>query len=74
MHGIERTRKTDKPKEGGVAITSIFIRYADGREMTFVPDAGRATFSEDDILELHNVLERTASRAEWADINTRLGF
>jgi len=42
--------------------------------MTFVPDAGRETFSEDDILELHNILERTASAAEWANINTRLGF
>ena len=42
--------------------------------MNFVPDAGRDAFSEDDILELHNVLERAASMAEWADINTRLGF
>ena len=74
MHGIERTRKTDRPREGGVAVPRIFVRYSDGREMTFVPDAGRETFSEDDILELHNVLERAASRAEWADINTRLGF
>ena len=74
MHGIERTRKADRPMEGGVAVTRILVRYSDGREMTFVPDAGRDTFSEDDILELHNVLERTASMAEWADVNTRLGF
>ena len=74
MHGIERTRKSDRPMEGGVAVTSILVRYSDGREMTFVPDAGRDTFSEDDILEFHNVLERIASTAEWADINTRLGF
>lgn len=74
MHGIERTRKTDRPMEGGVAVTRILVRYSDGREMIFVPDAGRDTFSEDDILELHNVLERVASKAEWADVNTRLGF
>ena len=60
--------------EDGVGITRIVVRYTDGRLMTFVPDAGREAFSEDDILELHNVLERAASMAEWADINTRLGF
>jgi len=60
--------------EVGVGIARIVVRYTDGRMMTFVPDAGREAFSEDDILELHNVLERTASTAEWADINARLGF
>ena len=74
MHGIERTRKAHGPMEDGVGITRIVVRYTDGRLMTFVPDAGREAFSEDDILELHNVLERAASTAEWADINTRLGF
>ena len=74
MHGIERTHKADAPKEGGVAVTQIVLRYADGREMNFVPDAGRDTFSEDDILELKNLLDRTSAAAEWSDINTRLGF
>ena len=74
MHGIERTRKSEGPVDVGIAVTRILVRYSDGRLMTFVPDAGRETFSEDDILELHNVLERTASAAEWANINTRLGF
>jgi hypothetical protein len=74
MQGIERIRRTDAPREGGVAVSQIVFRYADGREMRFVPDAGRETFSEDDILELKNVLDRTSSHAEWADINTRLGF
>jgi len=60
--------------EDSVGVTRVLVRYSDGRQMIFVPDAGRATFSEDDVLELHNVLERTASVAEWADINTRLGF
>jgi len=74
MQGIERIRKTDAPREGGVAVSQIVFRYSDGRQMTFVPDAGRETFSEDDILELKNLLDRTSSLAEWSDINTRLGF
>jgi hypothetical protein len=74
MQGIERIRKTDVPREGGVAVSQIVFRYSDGREMRFVPDAGRGTFSEDDILELKNLLDRTSAHAEWSDINTRLGF
>ena len=74
MHGIERTRKAIGPKEDSVGVTSIVVRYSDGRVMTFVPDAGRETFSEDDILELKKVIGRIASTAEWAEINTRLGF
>ncbi len=74
MHGIERTRKETGPMEQGVGVTRVVVRYSDGRVMNFVPDAGRDAFSEDDILELRNVLERAASTAEWADINTRLGF
>ena len=60
--------------EDGIRVTSILVRYSDGRVMNFVPDAGRDTFSEDDILELKNVIERMSSAAEWAEINTRLGF
>jgi hypothetical protein len=74
MQGIERDRRADAPMEGRVGLTQIVFRYSDGREMTFVPDAGRETFSEDDILELKSVLDRTSSHAEWANINTRLGF
>ena len=74
MQGIERIRKTNVPREGGVAVTQVVFRYSDGREMRFVPDAGRETFSGDDILELKNVLDRTSALAEWSDINTRLGF
>jgi hypothetical protein len=74
LHGIERTRKTNGPVEDSVGVTSMVARYSDGRAMTFVPDAGRETFSEDDILELKKVLERMSSAAEWAEINTRRGF
>jgi hypothetical protein len=74
LHGIERTRKATGPMEHGVGVTRVVVRYSDGRVMNFVPDAGRDAFSEDDILELRNVIERIASTAEWAEINTRLGF
>ncbi len=74
MHGIERTRKAHGPAEQGVGVTRIVVRYADGRVMNFVPDAGRRAFSEDDMLELKNILDRSSSTAEWSDINTRLGF
>ena len=74
MHGIERTRNVHGPTEDGVGITRIVVRYSDGRVMNFVPDAGRDAFSEDDILELKKIFDRASSTAEWADINTRLGF
>jgi hypothetical protein len=60
--------------EAGIGVTRIVIRYSDGRVMNFVADAGREAFSEDDILELKKVIDRMSSTAEWAGINTRLGF
>jgi hypothetical protein len=74
MQGIVRDRKGNSPMEGGIGIERIVVRYSDGREAIFVPDAGRTTFSEDDVLELKNLLDRTSAHAEWSDINTRLGF
>jgi hypothetical protein len=74
MQGIERARKANAPMERGVGISRIVFRYSDGREMIYVPDAGRETFSEDDVLELKDLLDRTSAHAEWSDINTRLGF
>ena len=74
MHGIQRTRRAHGPAEQGVGVTRIVVRYSDGRVMNFVPDAGRRAYSEDDMLELKKLLDRTSSAAEWADINTRLGF
>ncbi len=74
MHGIQRTRRAHGPAEQGVGVTRIVVRYSDGRVVNFVPDAGRRAYSEDDMLELKKLLDRTSSAAEWADINTRLGF
>ena len=74
MHGIERIRKANGPVEAGIGVTRIVVRYSDGRVLNFVPDAGREAFSEDDMLEFKKVIERMSSAAEWAEINTRLGF
>jgi hypothetical protein len=72
LHGIERTREMSDPSgsQGGVA--RILVRYSDGRVLTFVPDAGRETFSEDDILEFKKLLDGATSTAEWAGLDTHL--
>ena len=74
MHGIQRTSEMRDPSGAQGGITKVIVRYSDGRVLNFVPDARREAFSEDDILELTKVLSRASSVAEWADINTRLGF
>ncbi|QIN82851.1 hypothetical protein GBA63_09465 [Rubrobacter tropicus] len=74
MHGIQREKRHSNPGKEGAGVSRVVIRYADGRVMNFVPDAGRQNFHEDDVLELKKILTRAASKAEWADINTRLGF
>ena len=71
MHGIERTRKMQGPVEGQGGIRRIVVRYSDGRVLNFDPDAGRETFSEDDILEVKEILDKAAAKAEWAEISAR---
>ena len=56
-------------REGG--IRRIVVRYSDGRVLNFDPDAGRETFSEDDILEFKEILDQASAKAEWVEINTR---
>ena len=74
MHGIQREKRRNGPAEEGVGVAKIVVRYTDGRVLNFVPDARRETFSEDDILELQKMIDHASATAEWADINTRLGF
>jgi hypothetical protein len=71
VHGIERTRKMQGPVEREGGIRRIVVRYSDGRVLNFDPDAGRETFSEDDILEFKEILDQASAKAEWAEINTR---
>lgn len=74
MHGIQRERRRSGEGDTGVGVSQVVVYYADGRVMKFVPDAGRPSFHEDDVLELKKIIDRASSTAEWADINTRLGF
>ena len=74
MHGIVRDREMSGPAGSQGGITKVVVRYADGRVLNFVADARRPAFSEDDMLELKKVIDQAASAAEWAHINTRLGF
>jgi len=69
VHGIERSREMKDPSGAQGGIVKIMVRYADGRVLTFVPDARREAFSEDDILELKKIIGRASSAAEWAEIN-----
>lgn len=74
MHGIERHRDMSRSAGSQGGISKVIVRYSDGRSLNFVADARRPIFSEDDLLELKKVISRASSAAEWADINTRLGF
>ena len=74
MHGIQRERRHTNPGGEESGVSRVVVRYADGRVMKFVPDVGRPSFHEDDVLELQKILDRASSNAEWSDINTRLGF
>ena len=71
MHGIERTRKMQGPVEREGGIRRIVVRYTDGRVLNFDADAGRETFSEDDILEFKEILDKASAKAEWAEISAR---
>jgi hypothetical protein len=73
VHGIQREKRRSNETEAA-GVSRVVVRYADGRVMKFVPDAGRPSFHEDDVLELKKIIDRASSTAEWSDINTRLGF
>ena len=73
MHGIVRVKdfeqnssQTDKHD-----IARVVVRYSDGRTLTFIAEAGRENFSEDDMMEFVKVLERSSSTAEWAEAGSR---
>ena len=69
MHGIQRSSEMKDPAGAQGGITKVMVRYSDGRLLTFVPDARREAFSEDDMLELKKVLTRASSAAEWAEMS-----
>ena len=71
MHGIERIRDTQRTPGEFSGVKNIVIRYSDGREVNFVPDAGAGLFSEDDAHKLHEILDAASSIAEWAEVTER---
>jgi hypothetical protein len=72
VHGIVRTRNL---KEGSdpkyTNIRRIEVRYSDGRVVRFVAEAGREFFSSDDSGQLVEVLTKSSSIAEWAQLSER---
>jgi hypothetical protein len=69
MHGIYRKRDLNESSQSSYEdINRVVVRYADGRKLNFIPEAGRENFSEDDMLELKKILTRASSTAEWAEV------
>ncbi len=69
MQGIIRQKNYREGSEiSHIDLNRIVVRYTDGRTMTFVPEAGRENFSEDDMREFVKVLNRASSTAEWAEV------
>ena len=74
MHGIYRKRDLNESSQSSHEdINRVVVRYADGRTLNFIPEAGRENFSEDDMLELKKILTRASSAAEWADLGESSG-
>lgn len=74
MHGIYRKRDLSANSQSSHEdINRVVVRYTDGRELSFVPEAGRENFSEDDMLELVKVLTRASSTSEWAEVGDIAG-
>jgi hypothetical protein len=73
MHGIHRERNMQDSETSHIDINRVVVRYADGRALNFIPEAGRENFSEDDMLELKKVLTRASSTAEWAEVGESSG-
>lgn len=71
MHGIERNKDRRDGGEADGSVRKIVVRYSDGRVVTFVADASRESFSEDDILELKKVFDHASSAAEWSEVTAR---
>lgn len=68
MHGIHREKRDTSSGTAHTDICNVVVRYADGRVLTFIPEAGRSTFSEDDMLQLAVTLDNASSVAEWSEV------
>ena len=74
MHGIVRERTAGEEVEPSYTnVHRVVVRYADGRTVTFVPEAGREDFSEDDMHELAKIFARASTVAEWSELDDIAG-
>lgn len=69
MHGIIRQRDIQDGNSSVFRLNEVQVHYGDGRTLTFVPEAGRENFSEDDLHELVTVLQKASSVAEWNEVS-----
>ena len=69
MHGIERSRRLQGPVPPEAGVYRVVVRYSDGREYYFKPEAGRGKFSEDDMLQLAMVFDSASGVSEWASLS-----
>jgi hypothetical protein len=67
MHGIISQKNYHGDQANYTELCRVVVHYADGRTVTFVPEAGREGFSEDDVHQLVKVLAQASSAAEWAE-------
>jgi hypothetical protein len=70
MHGIVVGTGTavGSSDERYARMPKITVRYADGRTLTFVPEARRRFFGEDDALKLAEIWEKASQMSEWSGI------
>ncbi len=70
MHGIVLAKGSEEDSEARYAhIPRIVVRYADGRDVVFVPEAGRQFFDEDDALKLVEILEKASQIIEFSSMS-----
>jgi hypothetical protein len=73
MHGIQRETRQQDESTTSTDIHRVTVHYADGRTLYFIPEAGRDSFSEDDMLQLAHILDGASSVAEWSEVGRAPG-
>ena len=70
LHGIvlETGTASGSSDERYARMPKITVRYPDGRELFFVPEARRRFFDEDDALKLAEILQKASQIAEWSQV------
>ena len=64
-------RSTDSsgdPRASKLELQRISVRYEDGREITFIPEAEEEFFSRDDAERLVGILRKSSAALEWGEM------